>query len=81
MPDKASKSLRASLLEALELQARGKRAFRLNVLRSQPKRSHTLFPWASDASVKIYVEYETIILSEKTGTVNCPQTWVFSGWI
>ena len=64
--EKESTSLKDHLLSALKSQARGKRAFELSILRSQPKRSRALFPWASDSSVKIYVEYEMIVLSEKS---------------
>ncbi|KAK9898145.1 hypothetical protein P389DRAFT_193204 [Cystobasidium minutum MCA 4210] len=65
MPENESRGLKDHLLSALKSQARGKRAFELCILRSQPKRSHALFPWASESSVKIYVEYEMLILSEK----------------
>lgn len=58
-------TLKDYLLSSLKSQARGKRAFKLNILRSQPKRSYALFPWASDANAKVCVEYEMLILSEK----------------
>jgi hypothetical protein len=61
----ATATLKEHLLSSLKIKARGKRAFKLDILRSQARRSYALFPWASDANAKVYVEYELIILSEK----------------
>lgn len=69
MTENGFESLKDYLIPALKSQARGKRAFELCILRSQPKRSYALFPWASESSVKIYVEYELVLLCEK-GTVS-----------
>ena len=59
-------TLKNYLLSALAKEVRGKRDFELHILRSQPKRSHALFPWATDPAVKIYQEHTLIILSEKS---------------
>lgn len=68
MAEGSTPTLKDHLLASLKHQARGKRAFELSILRSQPKRSYALFPWASDASAKVYVEYELLVLSEKVHT-------------
>lgn len=80
MTEKTAISLKDHLVAALKAHARGKRAFEVTVLRSQPKRSYALFPWASDASVKIYVEYELLLLSEKTSVPSGSAAWVEWTW-
>jgi hypothetical protein len=65
MDKPAVQSLKTYLIDALRLQARGKRDFEVSVLRSQPKRSYALFPWASDPSIKIDQEHLLVVLAER----------------
>ena len=61
----ARDTLKSFLLDALKREARGKRDFELSLLRSQPKRCTSLFAWASDLNVKIYIEHLLVVLAEK----------------
>lgn len=49
----------------LERNAYGKRDFLLTVVRSKPRRSHSLFPYASDLSVNVFVEEVLLVLAER----------------
>ena len=67
MTESTIPTLKSYLLDALSKEARGKRDFEVHILRSQPKRSHALFPWATDPTVKIYQEHTLVVLAERSG--------------
>lgn len=58
--------LKSFLIDALRKEGRGKRDFQLTMLRSQPKRCTSLFAWASDLNVRIYVEHLFVLVAERS---------------
>ncbi|GAA6057340.1 hypothetical protein JCM3770_001100 [Rhodotorula araucariae] len=66
-------SLLDFVASALEASVPGSHRYSLNVVRSEPQRSHALFPHASNAkTAKVYHEETLVVLSEKRTVASTP---------